>query len=372
MAGPMDFLRNTPFSFLNNNPASPYNTSSNLLGIGLGLLSGKTAQEQVANAATNFANDRQMGKTYNKTLQFLEKSYPDLAEAVKSGAMNAGDAWKLAYQQKIEAEKPKNNFMSVGKNLYNTQTGEWVTPPAGGGGVPEFGLQPVWGQDAQGNPVIGQLSKEGTFRQTELPEGFQLSTGTGTVDLGTHIGTIDKRTGALIATEPKALEEAEAQKKRGATIGEAEGAARMAVPGSRQRAATIIDKVDRVLTDPALDQSVGSVQGRLPSFRQSSIDFDKKIDQLRGEAFLEARQMLKGGGAITDFESARAEAAIARLDQAQSEAEFRAALQEFKAAVASGVQKLEMAAGGGLQTNPGSVPNIQGGTTGSGVQWRVK
>lgn len=353
MAGPMDFLRN-------NNMA--------LTQLGLGLLSGQTGQQQAAMGAQGLAGALQA----NRTVAFLEKQYPDLAEAVKAGSLTPGDAWKLAYQQKIEAAKPKNNFLTAGKNLYNVETGEWVAPPAGMGDAPEFGLQPVWGQDAQGNPVIGQLSKDGTFKQTPLPEGFQLSTGTGTVDLGTHIGTVDKRTGQVIATTPKALEEAEAQKKRGATVGEAEGAAQIAVPGARQRAAMIVEKVDRVLADPALNQSVGSVQGRLPSVRQSSIDFDKKVDQLRGEAFLEARQMLKGGGAITDFESNRAEAAIARLDQAQSEAEFKAALEEFKAAVATGVQKLEAAAGGGLQTNPGSVPNIPGGTTGSGVKWRVK
>jgi len=87
---------------------TPYSNADTLMGVGLGLLGGKNAQEQVAGAAINFSNDRQMGKMVNKTVQFLEKSYPDLADAVKSGSLSAGDAWKMAYQHKLEAEKPKS------------------------------------------------------------------------------------------------------------------------------------------------------------------------------------------------------------------------------------------------------------------------
>ena len=89
---------------------TPYNNSSSLLGVGLGLLSGKTAQDQVGQAASNFYNERQMGKTYNKTLQFLQQNNPDLAQAVESGAMGPADAYKLYYAQKLEAQKPVRNF----------------------------------------------------------------------------------------------------------------------------------------------------------------------------------------------------------------------------------------------------------------------
>ncbi|MBB5040802.1 hypothetical protein [Shinella fusca] len=110
MAGPMDFLRNN---------------SMGLTQMGLGLLSGKTGTEQAALGAQGLAGALQN----NKTVKFLQSSNPELAQAVMAGAISPGDAWKLAYQQKLEAQKPKNAFMQAGGSLYNTDTGEWLTPP---------------------------------------------------------------------------------------------------------------------------------------------------------------------------------------------------------------------------------------------------
>src|SRR6478735_8027133 len=99
-----------PSFFANND--QPFNNSNTLLSVGLGLLSGKTAQDQVAQAASNFSNERQNGRAYNRTLQFLRQNNPDLAAAVENGALNPGDAYKEYYRQKLEAQKTKNAFMS--------------------------------------------------------------------------------------------------------------------------------------------------------------------------------------------------------------------------------------------------------------------
>lgn len=93
--------------------------SDTLLATGLGLLSGRTAQEQAGQAASNFANERQRAKMTNQTLAFLRQNNPDLAQAVESGAMPAGDAFKLAYQQKYEAKKPRNfSFQTLADGTY--------------------------------------------------------------------------------------------------------------------------------------------------------------------------------------------------------------------------------------------------------------
>ena len=63
--------------------------------------------------------------------------------------------------------------------------------------------------------------------------------------------------------------------------------------------------------------------------------------QVEGQAFLQARQMLKGGGPITNYESSRAEAAYARLGLSQSTGAYAAALKEFIDAVQTGARKLE-------------------------------
>src|SRR5437868_13871438 len=99
------------------NQAMPWlsNNSDMLLQAGAGRLGGRTAQEQVGGLAQGVVGARQK----NKTLEFLRQANPDLAAAVESGALSSGDAYKLFYQQKLQAEKPKNySFQSLADGTY--------------------------------------------------------------------------------------------------------------------------------------------------------------------------------------------------------------------------------------------------------------
>jgi hypothetical protein len=129
---------------------------------------------------------------------------------------------------------------------------------------------------------------------------------------------------------------------------------------------------------------VGPVYGRLPNMTADAERVQQKIDQLKGGAFLQARQALKGGGAITDYEGKKAEEAYTRLSQAQSEGDFKAALDEFNYYVQQGLAKLQSQAGqrplyqgGGMgqQQAPGmpQAPASPAGMnqTSSGVKWSV-
>lgn len=78
-------------------------------------------------------------------------------------------------------------------------------------------------------------------------------------------------------------------------------------------------------------------------------NFNKRLEQLKGGAFLQAFETLKGGGQITEAEGKKATAAITRMDTAQSEAEFVAAAREFRDAVETGMKKLSARAGGQAQ-----------------------
>ena len=75
-------------------------------------------------------------------------------------------------------------------------------------------------------------------------------------------------------------------------------------------------------------------------------DFNARLDQLKGGAFLQAFETLKGGGQITEVEGKKATAAITRMNTAQSEAEFIAAAREFRDAVEAGMAKLSARSGG--------------------------
>ena len=87
-----------------------------------------------------------------------------------------------------------------------------------------------------------------------------------------------------------------------------------------------------------------------------------------GTAFLEGRAMLKGGGAITDFESKKAEASFARLSRSLSENDAREALKDFKDAVSAGLEKLRARAKGGATPAAASAP----AATGLPAGWTVK
>jgi hypothetical protein len=72
----------------------------------------------------------------------------------------------------------------------------------------------------------------------------------------------------------------------------------------------------------------------------------ERIGQLQSNAWLSARSMLKGGGAITDYESKKAEAAVARLERPKSKEDFVAALKELRDAITEGEAKLRASQGG--------------------------
>lgn len=83
-------------------------------------------------------------------------------------------------------------------------------------------------------------------------------------------------------------------------------------------------------------------------------DFQVLLDQIQGSAFLQAFESLKGGGQITEVEGKKAEQAIARLNRAQSDKEFKTALEEFQSIV--GAARDRMRGGTKPPEPPGQQP----------------
>ena len=107
---------------------------------------------------------------------------------------------------------------------------------------------------------------------------------------------------------------------------------------------------------PGFEGAVGaSWQKLLPDFALTgtdTMDFRKRLEQLKGGAFMEAFKSLKGGGQITEVEGKKATAAITRMDEAQSEKEFVTAAREFR-----GVIENAMRAKGGQPAKPNGAPS---------------
>lgn len=217
----------------------------------------------------------------------------------------------------------------------------------------EFGLNPIYGtrvnpQTGKEETVLLQTGKTGEAIQTKIPEGIKISGNIEKIDSGTYWTLMDKRTGQVIGTQPKDVQGAAAAEKRGTE----QGTAQAALPGAATDAEQAVKKINELIDHPGLDSIVGPIDQLRGSMTlgEKGRDALARYNQLKGTAFLQGYQLLRGGGAITEIEGKKAEDAIARLDRSQSEAEFKQALRDFRDAVQVGLQKLQAKAGGGTPT----------------------
>lgn len=135
-------------------------------------------------------------------------------------------------------------------------------------------------------------------------------------------------------------------------------------PGEVKAAVGLID--DILSTDPQVfNRITGTIEGgggnniddlsamQRAWYGEQGVSTIEKLGQLQSQTWLAARQMLKGGGPITDYESRKAEAAVARLSRAKGPEELKAALQELRDAITAGEEKLRAAGRlGGAPSQP--------------------
>ena len=106
---------------------------------------------------------------------------------------------------------------------------------------------------------------------------------------------------------------------------------------------------------PTLSSGFG-VAGYLPA--TDTTNFKERLEQIKGETFLQAFNTLKGGGQITEVEGAKATAALNRMSKSQSEVEFIKAAREFEENIQKGMEIARKRAGMPAQATTGT--------------WRVK
>ena len=87
-----------------------------LLSISTGLLTGKSTQEQLGNAALGLAQHRKDQRQRNKTLEILGRDNPDLVKAVNAGLLTPASAFEMAYKERresLKAQKPSRKFVTL-------------------------------------------------------------------------------------------------------------------------------------------------------------------------------------------------------------------------------------------------------------------
>lgn len=234
---------------------------------------------------------------------------------------------------------------------------------------------PIYGTGADGKTVLGAITKDGQFKPIDTG-GVTVNPGIKTIDTGTGTIIIDSRTGLPVRRNqpaptnssppqgpmtgntatpqnigppmqggyiPKDVAGEAAQRTEGTETGKAV----FSLPQTVAKADQSIYAIDRMIRHPGRETATGlsgvlDPRNYIPG--TNAKDFRVGLDQLKGQAFLQAFESLKGGGQITEVEGAKATAAMARLDTAQSDREFKAALIELRTILSNGKQRaIEMA-----------------------------
>lgn len=137
--------------------------------------------------------------------------------------------------------------------------------------------------------------------------------------------------------------------------GEAVQQARLQLPAVEASTKQTIDLVDKLLTHPGFSTTVG-MKGPTGAFAAAgypipgtdAADFVTLQHQVVGKQFLQAYETLKGAGQITEVEGKKATSAIAAMDNAQSEAAYRAAARDFQSTMKGALQRMQSRAAGNV------------------------
>lgn len=329
-----------------------------------GLAMGSNSNDSIAKAGMMIAQGNQGRKEKklgtekaNKTAAWLtSQGLGDQEASYLAGDPDALRAW---YKEFKSGNEPKwqitELFNEQGqkiKAMVDMKTGKYNqiggAESASSGGT-EYGLTPQYGIDENGNPALIQLGKDGKAIKTPLPDGVTLSKEPIRMDAGTHFVLMDPVTRQVIGTVPKENRAAASETAIGTAQGKAQGEASVDLGNALTKADQSITLIDQMIEHPGRETATGKSSTWDPRNYMAgtdATDFNVMAKQLEGKAFLEAFESLKGGGQITEVEGQRATEAIARLNKAQSDEAYKAALLELRGILEKGKQRSVQRAGG--------------------------
>lgn len=172
--------------------------------------------------------------------------------------------------------------------------------------------------------------------------------------------------GQPVTTYTKQLAPGEQPEVRGAQAaaaaqGQAAGTAAAAAPAGQAAADQMLKNIDDVLNDPEGIKAITGGMFGLKGLQSETLPLSAeqramqpKIDQLKGQAFLQAYNSLRGAGQITEVEGEKATNAMGRLKQSQDPKDFTDALQDLRDVVAAAKDRLGKAGSNVRSANPAS------------------
>lgn len=317
----MDFLRNNSQGFTQ---------------AGIGILSGRTPQEQFAMGAQGFMQ----GQQANKTAQWVaQNAPPEIAQAVQAGVITPADAFKA-----LTEAKTKKAPLQINGKLVDPDTYQVVADFSSSREQEEtFFGNPIPITNPDGSTVYGQIGNRGSFRPIQLGEGQTFAPPVKTVDMGTGTALIGPG-GNQVGVVQKDLAGAESQK----ALGQARGEAAASAAGDLQAGLNAKALIEQIKTSPYLDRGTGmsSVLSNIPG--TGGYDFQNLVDQAKSGAFLTAIQQMRGLGALSNAEGGAATQAVTRMNTATSKEAFLKAVEDYEAIIDQGIARAQsrMPAGG--------------------------
>jgi hypothetical protein len=302
---------------------STLNENLQTLGNGgslIGALTGQRPNNQTAQFLVSKGIDPAMAQTIVSDPGLLRSVLPSLIGAKKQ----TDDIEEYLFAKKEDPALTFDKFMARKKSVNG-----------------ELGLNLVYGTNDKGETVPMQPSKAGGLVPVQLPPGVKIAKGFEKIDAGTKWILRDKQTGAILGEEPKNVAAKEAEEK----IGQAQGAAKVALPAAESTTTRALNMLKQAEEHPGLGDSVGFIVGRLPALTSKAADFRERIEQVDAMVFGDAVEVMRGLGALTDKEGPKVTAARARLKTAKSEEDFRTALKDVREVFETGIENMRQKAG---------------------------
>ena len=256
-----------------------------------------------------------------------------LASGGIGAGLKAGAAYELGSQKKGMTSDIQEYEYARRQGLQGSFIDFLKAKRAAGG---EYGLNPVWGVDAQGNPVAVQLGKTGVSTQAQLPPGVRISKEPIKFDAGTHYVLMDPITRQTIGIIPKELRQAEREKAAGKETGAAQTKQAFAKPADVFQTGNVLNEisglrqaVSDIRGDPAIERITG-VYGAFSNWpggaaANMQVKRDRVVNVLAVRALNAMREASKTGGAVgqvTEREWPILQQQIATLAQTQDAGQF--------------------------------------------------
>lgn len=297
---------------------------------------------------------------------------PNPAANLGSPLMAQAERLRAQREQKERAGQVRDLLGTAPQEMAGpTRSGEALmgggTGLLGGESTPqEFygGLLAVPGYEKIGAAGLGAFAQQAAERPYYTP----LQTSQGLYRFNARSGEIEPLLGAgdrpLLppAIDPAVQAQVVGAKKAAEVTSGAEAQAQVELPQALETAQQTLELLDMAINHPGRAAATGRSSWLDPRNKIPGTDARNYIaleDQIKGKNFLQAFDSLKGGGQITEVEGKKAEQAQARLDRAQSDEEYLAALQELREIVVRGMQRAQQKAGRAPQ-QPASAPDPLG------------